>query len=110
VAPDLHVIGLLRGVDLQMLGAYCQNRATWRTAVETLATVAASDPLMHGLLVRSADGNPRRNPLVKIAQDASAAMLRFANELGIGPAARARIAAGGWEPPRGPSKFDCLLA
>src|SRR5215831_13796767 len=59
---------------------------------------AARDPVTHGLLVRTADGNPRRNPLQKIASDAALDMLRFANEIGIGPAARARIAAG-WQPP-----------
>jgi P27 family predicted phage terminase small subunit len=110
VAHDLHVIGLLRGVDLQILAGYCQNFAIWRTAIETLADVAAKDPVMHGLLIRSADGTPRRNPLVKVAADAGADMLRFANDLGIGPAARARLAASGWEPPRAPSKFGELLA
>jgi P27 family predicted phage terminase small subunit len=110
VAPDLHMIGLLRGVDLQVLGGYAQAFAVWRTAVEALAKVAASDPVMHGLLIRAADGTPRRNPLVKVAADAANDMLRFANDLGIGPAARARLAASGWEPPRQPSKFAGLLA
>jgi P27 family predicted phage terminase small subunit len=81
---------------------------TWRTAVETLATVAARDPITHGLLMRTADGNARRNPLVKIAADAAADMLRFANEFGIGAAARSRMAAG-WQPPERPSRFGDLL-
>jgi len=110
VASELHLLGVLRGVDVQLLAAYCVNYATWRTAVETLATIAARDPVTHGLLVRTADGNPRRNPLQKIASDAAIEMLRFANEFGIGAAARSRIAAG-WQPPeRRPSKFDGLLA
>jgi P27 family predicted phage terminase small subunit len=110
VAPALHVIGVLREVDMQILAGYCQNYAVWRTAVEALARVAAQDPVMHGLLIQAADGTPRRNPLVKVAADAANDMLRFANDLGIGPAARARIAAAGWEPPQNLGKFAGLLA
>jgi P27 family predicted phage terminase small subunit len=61
------------------------------------------------LLVKNADGNPARNPLVKIASSAADAMLRFAGEFGMTPVARARISAGvGYEPL--PRKFDGLLA
>jgi phage terminase small subunit len=60
---------------------------------------------MHGLIVKAADGNARRNPLVKIASDAA-----FASEFGLTPIARARLAAAGWEPPAKPSKFKGLLA
>src|SRR5215475_10156841 len=56
VAAELHVIGVLRGVDVQLLAAYCVSFATWRTAIETLATMAARDPVTHGLLVRTVDG------------------------------------------------------
>jgi P27 family predicted phage terminase small subunit len=65
---------------------------------------------MHGLLVKTTDGNARRNPLVKIASDAAEDMLRFANEFGLTPVARARLAAGGYAQPSPPSKFDGLLA
>jgi len=82
VASELHLLGVLRGVDVQLLAAYCVNYATWRTAVETLATIAARDPVTHGLLVRTADGNPRRNPLQKIASDAAIEMLRLRMSLG----------------------------
>jgi P27 family predicted phage terminase small subunit len=103
VVSDLHVIGLLRGVDVMLLAAYCQHCATWRLAVEAMARSPA-------LLIKSADGTPRRNPLIKIASDASLAMLRFANEFGMGAAARSRIAAG-WPPPDdAPSKWRGLLA
>jgi P27 family predicted phage terminase small subunit len=56
----------------------------------------------------SADGNPRRNPLVKIASDAAEDMVRYASEFGMTAAARSRIAAGIYTPP-GPSKFDGLI-
>jgi len=64
---------------------------------------------MHGLIVKSADGNVRRHPLVKVASDAAADMLTFASEFGLTPVARARLAAAGWEPPAKPSKFHGLL-
>jgi P27 family predicted phage terminase small subunit len=113
-APDLHVIGLLRGVDVMLLAAYCQHVATWRTAVEALARnpgllVKSADGARRNPLVKSADG-ARRNPLIKIAADASLAMLRFANEFGMGAAARSRIAAG-WTPPdETPDRWRGLLA
>jgi P27 family predicted phage terminase small subunit len=108
VVGELHVLGVLRGIDVMLLAAYCQSFSVWRTAVETLATMAAKDAISHGLLVSTKDG-ARRNPLQKIASDAAIDMLRFANEFGIGPSARSRIAAG-WSPPERPSKFGNLLA
>jgi P27 family predicted phage terminase small subunit len=102
-ASDLHVTGLLRGIDTMLLAAYCQHAATWRMAVEALARNPA-------LLIKAPDGTARRNPLIKIAADASLAMLRFANEFGMGPAARSRIAAG-WTPPdETPDRWRGLLA
>jgi P27 family predicted phage terminase small subunit len=108
VVNELHVLGLLRRIDLMLLGAYCTNFAVWRQAVEALATMATKDALSRGLLVRTKDG-ARRNPLVKVAGDASLLMLRFAGELGLGAVARARLAAG-WQPPERSSKFGNLLA
>jgi P27 family predicted phage terminase small subunit len=102
-APDLHVTGLLRGVDVMLLAAYAQHCATWRLAVEALARNPA-------LLVKGPDGTARRNPLIKIASDASLQMLRFATEFGMGAAARSRIAAG-WQPPdETPDRWRGLLA
>jgi P27 family predicted phage terminase small subunit len=63
---------------------------------------------MHGLLIRTADGSARRNPLVKIASDAAEDMLRFANEFGLTAAARARLSSGGYGQ-SSPAKFDGLL-
>jgi P27 family predicted phage terminase small subunit len=58
--------------------------------------------IMGDLLIRTADGNPRRNPLVKIASDTVENMLRFANEFGLTAAARARLSSRGYgqSPPR----------
>jgi P27 family predicted phage terminase small subunit len=111
VAPELHRLGLLTVVDLMPLAAYCMAYTRWRTAEEALARMAEADPVAHALLIKSADGNPRRNPLVKIADDAADAMVRYAGEFGMTPVARSRLAAGvDGQPPPGRGKFDGLLA
>jgi P27 family predicted phage terminase small subunit len=71
--------------------------------------MADRDENMHGLLIKTADGDARRNPLAKIASDAAEDMLRFAGEFGLTPVARTRLAAAGYGP-SSPSKFDGLLA
>jgi P27 family predicted phage terminase small subunit len=110
VAPPLHRLGLLTVVDVASLAAYCQAYGHWRTAEEALARMADRDEHMHGLPIKTVDGNARRNPLVKIASDAAEDMLRFANEFGLTPVARERLAAGGYAQPAPPSKFEGLLA
>jgi P27 family predicted phage terminase small subunit len=108
VAPELHACNLLTVVDVMTLAAYCNAYAQWRTAVELLQRMAATDPA-RGLLVKTAVGE-RRNPLVKIAVDAATGMLRFAGEFGLTPVARARLGAAGWEPTGGRGKFDGYIA
>jgi phage terminase small subunit len=56
VAPELWRIGLLRVTDVACLGAYCHAYAQWRTAAEALARIAAGDPNMAGLLIKTTDG------------------------------------------------------
>jgi P27 family predicted phage terminase small subunit len=106
--PHLVRLGLLTLVDLQVFAAYCQSYATWRTALETLAAMAERDATTRGLLVKRQDGNAARNPLVQIAANAAADMVRYAGEFGLTPVARSRIAAGVYEQPK--AKFDGLLA
>jgi P27 family predicted phage terminase small subunit len=107
VAEELFRLGLLTVVDLQPLAAYCSAYDRWRTAEETLAAIAADDPVLHGLVVKTAEGNMRRNPLVQIASDAAAAMVRYAAEFGLTPASRSRISVAGSKEPE--SKFGALL-
>jgi P27 family predicted phage terminase small subunit len=70
--------------------------------------MAKHDQATDGLLIKAADGNARTNPLARIAADAARDMLRYAEQFGFSPAARARILAGPFEPPGG--KFGDLLA
>jgi P27 family predicted phage terminase small subunit len=108
IAPALHQLGLLTGLDAMPLAAYCEAYATWRTAIETYNSMAERDGATRGLLIKRTTGDPARNPLLKIATDAAADMVRYAGEFGFSPAARARIAGVAYEP--GPAKFDGLLA
>jgi P27 family predicted phage terminase small subunit len=110
VGPELHRINLLSSLHLTMLGMYCMAYAHWRVAEEALARMAEDDPATRGLLIKSADGTPRANPLVAIASRAAAAMLLVASEFGMTPIARSRLAAGiNSQPPVG-GKFAGLLA
>jgi phage terminase small subunit len=64
--------GLLIRVDVACLAASCASYARWHTAEEALARMDDHDDHTGALLVKTADGNVRRNPLVKIAADAAA--------------------------------------
>jgi P27 family predicted phage terminase small subunit len=105
-AAELHRLGLLTTVDTAALGAYCQAYSTWRTAVEVNRQVEANDTVMKGLLVK-APGGSMVNPLNWVISSAAKAMVRYASEFGMSPAARARIAVG--VNPEPPSRFDGLL-
>jgi P27 family predicted phage terminase small subunit len=80
--------------DRSTLAAYCTAYARWYAAEEALARMADRDERTGALLVQTADGNAKRNPLVKIA--AAADMLAFALQFGMTPSARVRLAAGGY--------------
>ena len=109
VAPELWALGLLTVLDTGCLAAYCQTYARWREAEEALARMAARDEQTHALLIKTQAGDARKNPLVRIAADAAADMVRYAGEFGLTAVARSRLAAGVYGQP-GPSKFDGLLA
>ena len=109
VAPELFNLGLLTKLDTMTLAAYCMSYATWRKAAEALARMEANDPITHGQLIRTRYGDAAINPLVSIARKAAGDMVRCASEFGIGPMARARLAAGGFEPSPAPGKFSGLL-
>ena len=68
---------------------------------------AAEEELAQSELV---DGTPRANPLIRVARDACAEMVKIAGQFGMSPAARSRIAAGiGPQPEPPSSKFDGLI-
>jgi P27 family predicted phage terminase small subunit len=108
VAPDLHALGLLTRIDVPSLAAYCSAYGHWRQASESLARMAANDPVTNGQLVRTKYGDAIANPLISIARKHAADMVRYAGEFGLTPIARARLGAAGYGP-SAPSKFSGLL-
>jgi P27 family predicted phage terminase small subunit len=109
VAPELHALGLLTRIDVPSLAAYCSAFASWRQASESLARMAANDPVTNGQLIKTKYGDAVQNPLVSIARKHAADVVRYASEFGLTALARSRLAAGinAPQPPRG--KFDGLL-
>jgi P27 family predicted phage terminase small subunit len=107
VAPELHALGLLTVLDHMPLAAYCEAYSRWVMADRMLAAMAESDEETKGLTIRGSSGNSMQNPLVKIARNAAADMVRFAGEFGMTPVARSHLSAAGGL--GGPSKFDGLL-
>jgi P27 family predicted phage terminase small subunit len=106
VSVGLWRLGALTSLDVQVLAAYCDAYARWRTARETIAAMAERDQVMHGLIVKTQSGGGAANPLVWIAAAAARDMNRFASEFGMSPASRSTIATGR---PVAPSKFAGLL-
>jgi P27 family predicted phage terminase small subunit len=105
---ELYRLGLLTALDVAPFAAYCQACARWQQAEQALARVAEKDPVTGGILVKRIGGDAGQNPLWQAARSAAAHMMLLAAHFGLTPMARARIAAGGYEPPPG-GKFDGLI-
>ena len=109
VGVELHRLGLLTKVDCTLFAAYCYAYGQWRLAAESLARMAADDPIMNGQIIRTKYGDAAVNPLVAVARKHAADMVRFASEFGLSPATRTRITAGN-NGDNSQSKFAGLLA
>ena len=106
IADGLNVMGILRQVDQNVLGAYCASYSRWRHAEEELNKLKKESPL-GALVLKTISGNWIQQPLIGIANKAAADMVRYAAEFGLTPAARASL--GIKNEPRGRSKFDGLI-
>jgi P27 family predicted phage terminase small subunit len=82
VVADLGKANNMRESYIPAVEAYC-------LAVYTHAQASANIK-QFGVLVKGPNG-PIANPLLKVQKDASASMLRFAETLGLTPAARIRL-------------------
>lgn len=94
LAEDLYGMGVLTSVDQTMLAAYCMAYARWRLAEEDLQVMADADPITHGALLKTKEGNAIQNPLVGIANVARRDMARLAAEFGLSPSSRTLISSG----------------
>jgi len=109
IAPELHVLGLLTRIDVPALAAYCHAFGQWRMAAESLAKMAANDPVTGGLLIKTKYGDAAQNPLVSITRKHAADMVKYAGEFGLTALARSRLAQGISAPPPHGGKFTGLL-
>lgn len=80
---DLGGANNLRESFLPTIGAYCQAVYVHAQASANIAE--------YGILVKGPGGTPIANPLLKVQKDAAATMLRYAETLGLTPAARIRL-------------------
>ena len=100
LAPELHRLNLLTVLDVGPFSAYCWAYAHWQQAEEALQRSGE-------LTIKTAEGHPRVNPLVRIASQAMDDMRRIGAEFGLSPNARLRLS--GINPSPSRSKFDGLL-
>jgi len=108
VVVDLVAMNLLAMCDANVLAAYCVAFARWRAAETSIAERKLAGRADRGLTI---DGGTKQSPLVRIAAQAAADMVKYAAEFGLTPSARVRLAA---RPVansgEGQSKFAGLLA
>jgi P27 family predicted phage terminase small subunit len=100
LAGELIRLGLLTPLDLRPFAALCQAVGRWEEAERLLAESGT-------LTVTSSRGTEMPSPLLRIARDAAATVVRISAEFGLSPSARTRLRAG---PPSGGRKFGDLLA
>ena len=85
IMPGLLAAGVLTTVDYPTLARYCYYWGQWLDATRI---IQASAPV-----VKAPSGYPMQSPYVIIANRASDMCNKLANELGITPAARAKVSA-----------------
>lgn len=113
LVPILVRMRLLSTADVNTLAQYCLAYSRWRTAEESIAVAAEDDVGGHkGLFVKRSPNSKAQtfvvNPAIALAHNAGMEMCKYGGELGLTPASRARIVAGGAK--GGAGKFEGLLS
>lgn len=103
VCDGLHAMGVLYGVDMATLAAYCASYSRWRTADEELQklTMVLSDPdnpeseiiyqPLRAMIEITKAGNMIQHPLVGTSNVAKSDCIKYAAQLGMTPSARASL-------------------
>jgi P27 family predicted phage terminase small subunit len=81
----LEPMGVLTEAEADLLALYASTYARWVEASRLLQE--------DGLIVLSGNGTPMRNPLLPLIEQCTRTMTRCMGELGLTPAARARLVA-----------------
>jgi P27 family predicted phage terminase small subunit len=98
-APALAALGVLTEVDEPALRMAAEHyELALRAARELRQGVlipapdgASEQTVLTGLLIKDADDNLRKNPLLQVLRDQSAALRSYLTEFGMTPAARAKL-------------------
>lgn len=90
IAPELCGQQILTMADIQNFEAFCDSYGRWREARDQLK--------VEGLIVFGASGQPMKNPLATIINEALKQMATFGSLLGLDPSSRQRLS--------GPKKAD----
>jgi P27 family predicted phage terminase small subunit len=88
---DLYAAGLITKLDRSAFAAYAQAFGRWEKAERMLAELERIEPASGGLTIITTAGNLMMHPLLIIARQAQADMMRYAAEIGLTPSARSRI-------------------
>jgi P27 family predicted phage terminase small subunit len=93
LAPHLVSMGVVTGVDVDVLAAYCECFARWRRLV---GLAASSPPVFRRSHPGSEGGDEQemvlvKNPLWSQVRDAEAALRVMAREFGFTPSARSGL-------------------
>lgn len=91
LASGMNNLGILDEVDRSQFAAYCVSYSIWVRATKALNAAAQLDPEEGGLVIKTKNGNAIQDPLVGIANTAARDMLKFAEQFGLTPSARARL-------------------
>ena len=86
LVKKMDAIGVLTEIDMVAFAGYCQAYARWKQAEERITDGGAAFRTPSGISVQS--------PHVAVAQHYMKLMLKFAEQLGLTPAARNQIIAG----------------
>jgi len=98
IATTLNQIGLLTRIDRTVLAAYCQAYGRW---VEAEKKLAGTPPLL-----KTPAGYVQTSPWITISNKQVELMVKLMAELGLSPAARARLAI---RVPTGPKPWEWPL-
>ena len=85
VTPELARIGVLAQIDRAILVGYVESWSDFHAAVQAVRD--------SGTIFTTPNGHIAKHPNVTVLNESRMAFLRFAQELGLSPSARARLAA-----------------
>ena len=84
IVAELQKMELIGAADYAVIVGYCEAWSRYKDAVEKVQQAGV-------LVISKKDGEIRRSPMVFVLKDSREAMLKFARELGLSPAARASV-------------------